>query len=116
MTRLLIVDDNPDFLEAAGNLLSRQGLDVLGVASTGAEAVRLARELRPDVVLLDIDLGRESGFDVAMLLADDPARTIVLISAYGESEFGELIESSPARGFISKSDLSGRAIEELRRG
>jgi hypothetical protein len=61
--RLLIVDDNAHFLRAARTLLEREGVRVVAVASTSAEAVRLARELRPDVTLLDIDLGNESGFD-----------------------------------------------------
>jgi CheY-like chemotaxis protein len=65
MLRWLIVDDSPCFLEAARGLLERQGIMVVGVASNGAEALRLAEELRPDVTLLDIDLGGESGLELA---------------------------------------------------
>ena len=70
MLRCLIVDDNASFLDAATNLLEREGLDVVGVASTSDEALRQAEELRPDVVLVDIMLGTESGFDLARRLAD----------------------------------------------
>jgi PleD family two-component response regulator len=70
--RCLIVDDNPGFLHAASALLEQEGVRVVGVASTGAEAVRRAAELRLDVTLLDVDLGGESGFDVARQLVGDP--------------------------------------------
>ena len=111
--RCLIVDDNADFLRAARELLNRQGMSVVGVASTGLEALRRADELRPDVALVDIDLGTESGFDVARVLADTPRLeplSVVFISTYAEKDFEDLIAASPAVGFVSKSDLSGRAV------
>jgi DNA-binding NarL/FixJ family response regulator len=116
--RCLIVDDNAGFLETARMLLERQGLDVVGVASTGDEAVRLARDLEPGVILLDIDLGGESGFSVARRLVEEcgfDGRRLILISTHDEDEFAELIEASPAIGFVSKSDLSAAAITELLR-
>ncbi len=67
--RCLIVDDNHDFLRAARELLEREGISVVGIATTGAQAYRTCRELKPDVVLIDIDLGEESGFEVARQLA-----------------------------------------------
>jgi two-component system nitrate/nitrite response regulator NarL len=111
--RLLIVDDNAQFLEAAKDLLERQGLQVVGVASTTAEAVRLAPGLRPDCVLVDVGLGAESGFDLAARLAADDRYRVVLISAYSETEFADLIAASPALGFISKADLSARTIADV---
>jgi DNA-binding NarL/FixJ family response regulator len=111
--RLLIVDDNAQFLEAAKDLLERQGLHVVGVASTAAEAVRLAPGLHPDCVLVDVGLGAESGFDLAARLAADDAYRVVLISAYSETEFADLIAASPALGFISKADLSARTIADV---
>jgi DNA-binding NarL/FixJ family response regulator len=114
--RLLIVDDNAHFLRAARTLLEREGMRVVAEASTSAEAVRLARELRPDVTLLDIDLGNESGFDVARSLVhgtDAAAGHLVLISAYPEADLGELIDTSPAVGFLPKSQLSSEAIRQL---
>ena len=113
--RCLIVDDNAAFLSAACELLTRQGMRVVGLASTGSEAVQQADELRPDVALVDIDLGGESGFDVARLLAEashlEPV-PVVLISSYAERDFIDMIAASSARGFVSKSDLSQRAIAD----
>ena len=114
--RCLIVDDSPDFLDAARRLLQQEGIDVAGVASTGDEAVRLANELRPDVTLLDIDLGSEAGFDVARRLADTAGRNagvVILISTHDGEEFVDAIEASPVVGFIPKSALSADAIRQL---
>ena len=114
--RLLIVDDNSHFLEVVRDLLEREGMTVVAVASSSAEALRLAGEHRPDVVLVDIDLGGDSGFDLARQLADGtggPQSPVILISAYPEQDIVDLIEDSPAIGFISKSDLSGGVIAEL---
>lgn len=114
--RCLIIDDNAAFLDASSSLLERQGLTVVGVASTGAEGLRLATELVPDLILLDIDLGAESGFTVAHQLADADgatARNVILISTHPEDDFAELVEESPVTGFIGKSELSVGAIERL---
>jgi len=113
--RCLIVDDNASFLDASRSLLERQGLSVLGVASTGAEALRLAAELAPDLILLDVDLGEENGFAVARQLtgADGATTNVILISTHPEDDFAELLADNPAVGFIAKSDLSVAAIERL---
>ena len=66
--RCVIVDDSPAVLRAASDLLEGQGFAVVGVAATAEEALRRVEELRPDVVLVDIDLGPESGFDLARRL------------------------------------------------
>jgi len=109
--RCLIVDDSPEFLEAASHLLERQGLLVVGCALTGAEALTLTRELQPDVVLVDIVLGRDSGFDLARdLAALGTGATVILMSIDPERDFGEMVAESPAAGFIPKSTLSGPAI------
>ena len=111
----LIVDDSPSFLEAASSVLQREGLTVAGVASAIADALRQARELRPDVVLVDIMLGHESGFDLARLLAEDGAASpaVIMISTYAEADFSDLIEESPVAGFVPKSQLSAAAILRL---
>jgi two-component system nitrate/nitrite response regulator NarL len=113
--RVLIVDDNRQFLEAARDLLEREGLRVVGVAATSAEALQRAAELRPEVVLVDIRLGGESGFDLARRLAgqqrEDPA--VILISTYAEADFLDLIAESPARGFLPKPGLSADAIRRI---
>jgi DNA-binding NarL/FixJ family response regulator len=111
--RLLIVDDNPAFLEAATGLLEREGLTVAGVASSGAEALRLSLELQPDVALVDISLGRESGLDLARRLVDGDGPIVILISTHSEADFADLIAESPALGFVPKSELSARAIRRL---
>jgi CheY-like chemotaxis protein len=117
--RCLIVDDNPGFLEVARTLLELEGLEIVGVASTGADAVERTAELRPDVTLLDIDLGAESGFEVARWLDDDPdvdPGALILISSHAQEDLADLIEASPAIGFLEKPALSATAIETLIRG
>ena len=112
----MIVDDSASFLEASRTLLERNGLTVVGVASDAATAAQRTIELRPDVVLLDIDLGDESGFDVAQQLTASPHCAdvrVILISAHREDDLAELVAESPALGFIAKSELSVRAIQDL---
>ena len=113
--RLLIVDDSPAFLEAAQAVLENEGMTVVGVASSSNEALERIRDLRPDVALVDIDLGDESGFDVARRLAAaaDPALSVIIISSHDGDDFKELLEASPALGFVSKSSLSGDAIRAV---
>jgi DNA-binding NarL/FixJ family response regulator len=113
--RAMIVDDNAEFLWAACSLLEREGITVVGVASTGADALRYAEVHDPDVVLVDIGLGEESGFDVAERLspAAGRRRRVVLISARAGQELEDLIDASPAIGFVPKSRLSANAIIEL---
>jgi DNA-binding NarL/FixJ family response regulator len=108
-TRCLIVDDHPRFLGAARLLLEREGLAVVGVATTSAEALLLEQELRPDVVLVDIRLGGESGFDLARRLHGP----VILISTYEGREYAEEIAASPAKGFIAKHQLSASAVLQL---
>ena len=114
--RCLIVDDSPRFLDAARGLLEYQGVTVVGVASNSAEALRRAEELRPDVTLVDVDLGGESGLELARRLdgAAGVARAaVILISTHAEQDYAELIATNPAIGFLSKAGISADAIEEL---
>jgi DNA-binding NarL/FixJ family response regulator len=112
--RCLIVDDNALFLEGAAELLGREGLDVVGVASTSAEAIRLVKELRPDVTLVDIDLGNEDGFELAQQLSEISAASskVILVSTHAEEDLAHLVERSPAVGFIAKTRLSAQAIRD----
>jgi DNA-binding NarL/FixJ family response regulator len=111
----LIVDDSPPFLDAARQLLGDDGITVVGFAATADQAVDQTVALRPDAVLVDVDLGAESGFDVARRLAGLPhgGPPVVLISAESGSELAELVDASGALGFVSKTDLSGDAIRTL---
>jgi DNA-binding NarL/FixJ family response regulator len=113
--RCLIVDDNLGFLAAAQTLLEREGLTIAGVATTSAEALREAETLRPDVVLVDVSLGEESGFELAQRLVADQDRTaaVILISTRSETDLADMILQSPAAGFLSKSELSASAIRGL---
>jgi DNA-binding NarL/FixJ family response regulator len=112
--RCLLVDDNALYLGEARDLLERQGMSVIGVASNIAEALAIAAADRPDVALVDIDLGVESGLDVARALAScDEAVSVILISAYAEKDLRDLLDDSPAVGFLPKSVLSRMAIEGL---
>jgi DNA-binding NarL/FixJ family response regulator len=101
------------FLEAARVLLEREGVRVVGVAATSEQALRQAQELRPDVVLVDIVLGDESGFDVARRLGEHnegAGLAVILMSSYSEDDFADLIAGSPAAGFLPKPELSAEAI------
>jgi DNA-binding NarL/FixJ family response regulator len=111
--RCLIVDDSRRFAEAARALLERQGLQVVGVASNAADALRLTQQLHPDVTLLDIDLGGESGFDVARQLQRDTTSPIIFISTHAEQDYRDLISANPALGFLEKATLSAAAIHLL---
>ena len=112
MLRCLIVDDSARFLEVARVVLEGDGITVVGTAATGAEALRLVADLRPDVTLVDIDLGGESGFRLARRLTEVPSGATILISTHSEEDFADLIEASPAIGFLPKSVLSAAAIRD----
>jgi len=114
--RCLLVDDNDAFLETARDLLEREGMQVAGVASNIAGALRQVRTLRPDVILVDIGLGDESGFELARLLAADgqgDRAGVILISAQAETDYSDLIAESPAAGFLPKPELSAQRIRQI---
>jgi DNA-binding NarL/FixJ family response regulator len=114
--RCLIVDDNARFREEMRGLLAEQGLDVVGGAGSAADAQRQIAELRPDVALIDIDLGRESGLELARQLRKQPGQgavSLILISTHDEGEYADLIEASSAIGFLAKIDLSAAKIRQM---
>jgi CheY-like chemotaxis protein len=114
--RCLIVDDSAEFRDAASAMLERAGISVVGKATNSAEALRCYEDLHPDVALVDIDLGGEDGFALAEQL--DRASTasrlaVILVSTYAESDLAEMIDASPAVGFLQKFSLSADAIRDL---
>ncbi len=110
---VLIVDDHELFRDAARRVLIASGFDVVAGAVDGADAFRLTRELRPDVVLLDVQLPDSDGFQVAReLLADGTPPAVVLVSSRSRSDYGGLVERSGAQGFIDKMDLSGTRLRQ----
>jgi CheY-like chemotaxis protein len=114
--RCLIVDDSRDFVNAARGLLEHHGITVVGVASTSAEALRCFEELRPDVTLVDVHLGRENGFELAEQMHRSGLSgqlPVILISTHAEQDFADMIATSPAIGFLSKIALTPDAIRDL---
>jgi DNA-binding NarL/FixJ family response regulator len=116
MTRtVLIVDDHPSFRTSARMLLESEGYEVVGEAGDGQTALAAAERLRPDVVLLDVQLPDADGFDVAARITDGEghAPAVVLTSSRDWSDSAELIVRSGARGFVPKDQLSGATVGEL---
>ncbi len=114
MKSVLIVDDHPSFRGTARAVLEAEGFDVVGEAGDGAEALACAARLRPDIVLLDVQLPDMDGFEIAARLHRNGHRPeIVLTSSRDATEFGSLIERSPARGFVPKAELCGWRLTEL---
>jgi DNA-binding NarL/FixJ family response regulator len=115
--RCLIVDDNVSFRDEMCALLEEQGISVVGGAGSGTEACQQIAELRPDVALVDIDLGGESGLELVRTLYARSSRTavpnVILISTHDGSEYADLIEASPALGFLAKTDLSAATILQM---
>lgn len=114
VTTVLIVDDHPSFRASARALLEAEGFVVVGEAENGVEALRVAKEVRPDVVLLDVQLPDFDGFEVASRLTrNGSAPVVVLTSSRDGSDFGHLVPDSGARGFVPKAELSGEALTAL---
>jgi len=115
--RSLIVDDSETFLTSARRLLESQGVEIVGTATSSAEALDLAGEVSPDLALVDVELGEEDGFALAgQLHSRFPATRVVLISTYDHDEMRDLIAASSAVGFLPKSRLSGDAVRALFNG
>jgi len=113
--RCLLVDDNEAFVETARRVLDSDEVRVTGTASTIAEALVRASELRPDVILVDIMLGDENGFDLARSLSESTAGDlpVIMISSDTEDDYADLIAESPALGFLPKAELSVDGIRRL---
>jgi len=107
---VVIVDDHPSFRASARAMLEASGFEVIGEATDGSSGLELLRRLRPDVVLLDVQLPDMSGFDVCVECGDVDGTSVVLVSSRDGADFGDLIERCGARGFIPKADLTGEAV------
>jgi DNA-binding NarL/FixJ family response regulator len=111
---VLIVDDHPSFRATARTLLEAEGFSVVDEAADGAEALAKTKELRPDLVLLDVQLPDIDGFEVARRLCENGSSpAIVLVSSRDAADYGELVEACGARGFVPKGELTGAALRAL---
>jgi DNA-binding response OmpR family regulator len=109
--RIVIVDDDPSFLATVRVLLEAEGFAVVGEALTGLDGVTVATRLDPDIVLVDVNLPDIDGFEVVKRLAGrDGAPPVVLTSSRSATDFGNLIDESRARAYITKADITGEAL------
>jgi CheY-like chemotaxis protein len=112
--RVLIVDDHPAFRAAARRLLELEGYDVVGEAEDGLSAIAAARALRPDFILLDVQLPDLDGFEVAQTLSgDENPPAVVLTSSRDRSDYGPCLATTPACGFLPKAELSAAGIADI---
>jgi DNA-binding NarL/FixJ family response regulator len=112
--RVVIVDDHPVFRQSARRMLEADGYEVVGEASDGASGIAAVQALKPEVVLLDVQLPDIDGFDVAARLTGAvSAPAVVLTSSRDSADFGPLVSRSGARGFVPKSELSGERLTEI---
>ena len=112
--RVLIVDDHPSFRASARVLLESEGYDVVGEAEDGASAITETTRLRPEIVLLDVQLPDTDGFDVAaQITANGSPPAVILVSSRDSSDFGPLVSRCGAMGFVPKAELSGERLQEL---
>jgi DNA-binding NarL/FixJ family response regulator len=112
--RVLIVDDHPSFRASARSLLESEGYEVVGEAADGTEALAVAAQLAPDLVLLDVQLPDIDGFEVARRLAESThPPQVVLTSSRDGADYGACIGEAKARGFVPKAELSGAALAVL---
>ena len=111
---VLIVDDHPAFRASARRLLEAEGYEVVGEREDGESAIEAARSLRPEIVLLDVQLPGIDGFEVARRLTmNGTSPHIVLVSSREAADYGDCVKTSGAHGFISKAELSGDAIAAI---
>jgi DNA-binding NarL/FixJ family response regulator len=116
--RCLLIDDNVAFLHAMRSMLERDGATVVGMVSNGDDAAEQVRMCRPDVVMIDVRLGQESGFDVGHRIEEQAAvggsrPAIVLVSTHAEDELADRIAANPSFAFLDKTTVSVDKIRAL---
>lgn len=115
-TTVLIVDDHAPFRVLVGRLLGAAGFDVVGEAPDGLTALAVSAVLRPDLILLDVQLPDIDGFEVVRRLrAQGAASRVVLTSSRDAADYADAVAASTTAGFIPKAELSGSALSELLR-
>lgn len=113
-TRVLVVDDHTAFRRRASRLLEEIGREVVGEAGTGKDALSESRRLKPDLVLLDIQLPDLDGFAVAATLSSEPEPPVVLlVSTRDAADYGPRLHGCGAMGFITKADLSAESLRAI---
>jgi DNA-binding NarL/FixJ family response regulator len=111
---VLIVDDHPGFRAAARKLLELEGYEVVGEAEDGETAIDAARRLRPDFVLLDVQLPDMNGFEVAKRMSyEQVTPAVVLTSSREAADYGPCLDRTPACGFLPKAELSAAGIADI---
>lgn len=109
---VLIVDDHPEFRAQLRALLVAAGYHVVGEAADGESGVRVARDSRPDLMLLDVQLPDITGFEVARQVSSVPdPPLVILISSREAADYGNRIRRSGVTGFIPKAELSARTLD-----
>jgi DNA-binding NarL/FixJ family response regulator len=118
--RILLADDHPMFRQGLKSLLEREGFQVVGEASDGHEAVRLARRLDPTVAVLDISMPLLNGIDAAREIHRRAPKTqVVLLTMFEEDAFALEALRAGVRGYVLKAQAAAdlvRAIREVMRG
>jgi DNA-binding NarL/FixJ family response regulator len=113
---VLIVDDHPSFRASAQAILEAEGFEVVGEAADGASGLSEAGRLRPEIILLDVQLPDMSGFDVCASLqsaANGAVPAVILVSSRDGTDYGEQIAACGACGFVPKAELSGAVVRSL---
>jgi DNA-binding NarL/FixJ family response regulator len=114
VTTVLIVDDSGGFRRSARLLLEDDGFEVVGEAEDGRGAIELVERLHPALVVLDVQLAQDNGFDVAEALSARPdPPLVVMVSTRAAASYADRLATTSARGFIAKADLSGEALAAL---
>jgi DNA-binding NarL/FixJ family response regulator len=111
---VVVVDDHAAFRAHATALLDAAGYEVVGSCPDGRSGLAAISALRPDVVLLDVQLPDIDGFGViAQLDAGDSGPTIVLVSTREAADYGGRVGRSGAAGFITKAELSAHSLADV---